>query len=184
MSRPISTSTTPSDAATPSTRVEGVFDDRKSVVRAVERLSQKSVPADSIRVFLRDADGERRREIEVEDESGVLRGAVIGAVLGGVLGLGIAIAVATGVYGPVEVGFLSFRGISGAISAVLATAAAAVPLGALLGLGYWQGRKRIDADELESGSAVVVVASDELSELAHQVLTDAGASSVDVKDEV
>lgn len=182
MSPSISTSTTSSSPATPSTTVEGVFGDRKSLVRAVERLSQKSVPADSIRVFLRDADGERRREIDVEDESGALRGAVIGAVLGGVLGLGVAIAVATGAYGPVEVGFLTFRGMSGAISAVLATAAAAVPLGALLGLGYWQGRKRIDADELESGSAVVVVASDELSELARRVLTEAGASSVEVKE--
>lgn len=182
MSRSISTSTTPSSAATPSTTVEGVFDDRKAVVRAVERLSQKSVPADSIRVFVRDAGGERRREIEVEDESGALRGAVIGAILGGLLGLGIAIAVATGVYGPVEVGFLSFRGLSGAISAILATAGAAVPLGALLGLGYWQGRKRIDADELESGSAVVVVSSDELAELARRVLTDAGASKVETKE--
>lgn len=182
MSPLISTSTTPSGAATPSTTVEGTFRDRKSVVRAVERLSQKSVPADSIRVFVRDADGERQREIEVEDESGALRGAVIGAVLGGLLGLVIAIAVATGAYGPVEIGILTFRGISGAISAILATAAAAVPLGALLGFGYWQGRKRIDADELESGTAVVVVASDELSELARRVLTDAGASSVEVKE--
>lgn len=182
MSRSISTSTTPSSPAQPSTTVEGVFDDRKSVVRAVERLSQKSVPADSIRVLVRDADGRRQREIEVEDESGALRGAVIGAVLGGLLGLVIAIAVATGAYGPVEIGILTFRGISGAISAILATAAAAVPLGALLGLGYWQGRKRIDADELESGTAVVVVASDELSELARRVLTDAGASSVEVKE--
>lgn len=182
MSRSISTSTTPSSPANPSTTVEGIFGDRKSVVRAVERLSQKSVPADSIRVFVRDADGERQREIEVEDESGALRGAVIGAVLGGLLGLVIAIAVAMGAYGPVEIGVLTFRGISGAISAILATAAAAVPLGALLGLGYWQGRKRIDADELESGTAVVVVASDELSELARRVLTDAGASSVEVKE--
>ena len=178
MTEPVST--TPSDVARPSTSVEGVFTDRSSVVRAVERLSEKSVPADSIRVFVRDEDGGRQREIEVEDESGALRGALYGAGVGGMGGLAVAIAVASGAYGPVEVGFLTFRGISGAISAVLAMAAAAVPLGALLGLGYWQGRKKIDKEELRSGSALVIVESDDLSELAERTLREAGAREVRV----
>ena len=174
--------TTPSPTADPSGRVQGVFHDRKALVRAVERLAEKSVPADSIRVYVLDQQGNRDREVEVEDESGALRGAIIGAVAGGVLGLLIAVAVALGLAGPVEVGFLSFRGLSGALSSILALAGAAVPLGALLGLGHWQGRKKIDEKELQSGAALVVVDSAELSELARQVLDDAGAEEVEVRE--
>ena len=174
--------TTPSPSATPSARVQGVFHDRRALVRAVERLAEKSVPADSIRVFVLDEEGNRDREVQVEDESGALRGAVIGAVSGGGLGLLIALAVALGLAGPVEVGFLSFRGLSGALSSILAMAAAAVPLGALLGLGHWQGRKKIAKEELRSGAALVVVDSAELSELARGVLDDAGAEEVEVRE--
>lgn len=159
------------------TRVTGVFHDRKSVIRAVEKLAEKSVPADSVRVLVDDASG-RIREIPVEDESGALRGAIYGAVAGGVVGLGIVVAVATGLYGTPEVGILSLRGVSGALRAILGGAAAAVPLGALLGLGYWQGRKKIEADDLVRGSAKVVVESDDLAEWAKRVLEDAGASEV------
>ena len=174
-------STTPSETVQPGTTVEAVFSDRSSVIRAVERLSEKSVPSDSIHVFVLDEDGRRRREVEVEDEPGALRGALIGAGLGAVAGLLAVIVVASGASGPVQVGFLTFRGISGAISAVLAMAAAAVPLGALLGMGHWQGRKKIDREELRSESALVTVESDELSELAERTLRDVGAEDVRVK---
>ena len=173
----------PSTGASSATTVRGTFRERKTVVRAVERLSEKSVPADSIRVFVLDESGEKRREIEVEDESGATRGALLGLAVGGAVGLVLAIAVATGAYGPVEVGFISFRGLAGALTAMLGTAAAAVPLGALLGMGYWQGRKKIDRSELRSGSAQVVVASDELSRLAEEVLRDAGATDVTVNEQ-
>ncbi|MDX1492474.1 MAG: hypothetical protein R3253_00265 [Longimicrobiales bacterium] len=159
------------------TRVVGVFKDRKRLVRAVETLAEKSVPADAIRVVVDDGSG-GIREIPVEDESGALKGAVIGAAAGGVLGLGIVVAVATGVYGTPDVGVLSFRGVSGALRAILGGAAAAVPLGALLGLGYWQGRKKIAPEDFDSGSARVVVRSDELAELARRVMGDAGATDV------
>lgn len=164
----------------PSTTVEGVFHDRETLTRAVERLSEKSVPADSIRVFVRDESGERRREIAVEDESGVLRGALIGAGVGALVGLLIAIGVATGMFGPVGTEIFSVDGVLGALRAMLAAAAAGVPLGGVLGLGYWQGRKKIARTDFEEGTAVVVVESDQLSELAKRTLEEVGASDVSV----
>lgn len=157
------------------TEISAVFRDRDAVVRAVERLAEKSVPADSVRVFVDDGRG-GRREIPVEDESGALRGALIGAAVGAAIGVAIVVAVALGLYGPAEVGVLSFRGVAGALRAILGGAAAAVPLGALLGLGYWRGRKKISEDDFRSGTATVVVESDELSELARRVLQEAGGS--------
>jgi len=158
--------------------IRGIFQDRDSVVSAVERLAQKSVPADSVRVYVEDESSSTPREIPVDDESGALRGALIGAAFGAGVGLLVVIAVATGAWGPTGVGFLSFRGVAGAFTAILGAAASAVPLGALLGLGYWQGRKKISKDDFRSGSATVVVESDELSELARTVLAEAGATDV------
>lgn len=167
-------SPTPRSSGSPDqAEVAAIFRDRDSVIRAVERLAEKSVPADSVRVFVDDQAG-GRREVPVEDESGALRGALIGAAVGALIGVGIVIAVALGLYGPAEVGVLSFRGVAGALRAILGGAAAAVPLGALLGLGYWQGRKKISKDDFRTGTATVVVESDELSELARGVLQETG----------
>lgn len=180
MSDPIeSTSTLPSSPARAAT-VEASFTDRTTLVRAVERLAEKSVPADSISVFVHDGSG-GRREVAVEDEPGALRGALIGAVVGAVTGLAISIAVAAGMLGSVDVGIISARGLTGALRAMAAGAAAAVPLGALLGMGHWRGRKKIEAEELRSGKAVVIVESDELSELAREVLKGVGGSDVRVR---
>lgn len=172
------TDAVPTRSPTTSTAVRGVFRDRDALIRAVEGLAEKSVPADSVHVYVHDASGEPAREIPVEDESGALRGALIGAALGGGVGLLTVIAVATGVWGTPQIGILSFRGIAGALRAILGGAAAAVPLGALLGLGYWQGRKKISRSDFDTGTASVVVESDELSKLAERVLRDAGASDV------
>lgn len=174
--------TSPSHPESPRmTRVTGVFRRRSRVVRAVERLSRKSVPFDSIRVFVHAKNGDRR-EIPVEDESGTLRGAIWGAVAGGLLGLGVAVAAMLGLFGPSGVAAVSFRGVAGALRAVIGGAAAAVPLGALLGMGFWQGRRRISSADFESGTATVVVESNELAELARLTLHEAGALSVSVDD--
>lgn len=172
----------PSTSTSAGGTVSAVFHDRDAVTRAVERLTEKSVPADSIRVFVEDGRG-GRREIPVEDESGVLRGALMGAVVGAAVGLGIVVAVALGYYGPAEVDVLSFRGVTGAMRAILGAAAAAVPLGALLGLGHWRGRKKISRDDFEEGEATVVVESDELATLAREVLEDMGGSNVEEREE-
>jgi hypothetical protein len=174
-------STTATRSSAPGTSVSATFNDRDSLARAVERLSEKSVPGDSVRVFVDDGAG-GRREIPVEDESGALRGAFVGAAIGTIAGIGIVIAVALGLYGPADVGVLSFRGVAGALRDVFGVAAAAVPVGAVLGLGYWQGRKTIASGELDGGEATVVVQSDELFHLARQVLEETGGARITTDD--
>ncbi len=163
------------------TLVEGVFHDRDALTESVRGLLEKSVPADSIRVFVRDARGERSREVDVDDEAGTLRGALFGAAAGGGVALVLALAAAAGFLGPTRVEPLGLVGLSGAFAAALAGAAAGVPLGALLGMGRWRGASRIGAVEIRDTGAVVVVESSELAELAASVLRGTGAERVDVR---
>jgi hypothetical protein len=150
------------------------FRDRASLNRAVRELTGHSVPVDSIHVFVRSPEGQRR-EVTVEEEAGVLRGALIGAAVGAAIGVVIVALVLAGVFGEPGVGPLGVRGVFGAMRTVLLTAGAAVPLGALLGMGRWRSRDEISDDELERGSAEVVVTSEEMEPRAREILQRAGA---------
>ncbi|MGE0161054.1 MAG: hypothetical protein AB7T31_16785 [Gemmatimonadales bacterium] len=150
------------------------FRDRASLNRAVRELTGNSVPVDSVQVFVRSSDG-RRREIPVEGEPGVLRGALIGAGVGAALGVLLVGLVLAGAFGEAGVSVLGLRGIVGAVRTILLTAAAAVPLGALLGMGRWRSSGKISDEEIERGSAEVVVTSEALEPRARQILHRAGA---------
>jgi hypothetical protein len=150
------------------------FRDRASLHRAVRELTGHSVPSDSIHVFVRSPEG-RRREIPVEGEPGVLRGALIGAAVGGAIGLAIVVLVFVGAFGEPGLGPFGVRGVIGALRTVLLTAAAAVPLGALLGMGRWRSHGDISDEELAQGSAEVVVTSQEMEARAREILARAGA---------
>lgn len=161
------------------TVVKGVFHGKKRLTRAVERLAENSVPADVIAVHVLDPSGNPAREVPVEDESGALKGAILGAVAGAGVGLLILVLVLSGALGRVGVDLLDPRSIFGALRTVVAAAAAGVPLGALLGLGRWRGRKKISDEDLERGSgATVTVKSDSLAETARRVLRESGAEGV------
>jgi hypothetical protein len=151
------------------------FRDRASLNRAVRELTGHSVPVDSIHVYVRSPDGERR-EIPVETEAGVLRGALLGAAAGAGIGVVIVGLALAGVFGEAAVGPLA--GIVGALRTVLLAAAAAVPLGALLGMGRWRSRGKISDQELEQGGAEVVVTSEELEPRAREILERAGAVQI------
>jgi hypothetical protein len=153
------------------------FGDRASLTRAVRELTGHSVPFDSIHVYVRSADG-KRREVPVEEGAGTLRGALLGAAAGALIGVLIVALVFAGAFGEPGVGFFGARGIVGALRTVLLTAAAAVPLGALLGMGRWRSSGRISDRELERGRAEVVVTSGELEPRAREILRRAGAVRV------
>lgn len=158
--------------------VSAVFRDRGHATRAVRRLAEKSVPADTIRVFLLADDDTRRHEIPVEDEAGALRGALIGAGVGAVVGVGVVALATSGVLGPIQSEPLGVRTVLGAARAVLMAAVAGVPLGALLGMGHWQGRKKL-AETGDSTSPVeVAVESEAVRETALDVLREAGADRI------
>ncbi len=157
-------------------KVSGVFHDRKRVTRAVERLVGKSVPTDQITVTLMDAEGEPKRVVPVEDESGVLHGALVGAGAGAGLGFAAAI-VAIGVY----VGWSelwSVVGLSWVLRGALIGMVGGVPLGAVIWMGRWRKKDELGDVDLDGGSAVVEVRSDELADLARRILDDAGAERV------
>lgn len=158
------------------TKVSGVFHDRKQVRRAVERLMAKSVPTDEISVTVMDARGEPKHDIPVEDEPGVLHGALMGAGVGAGLGLVTAI-VAIGVYaGWSEL--WSVVGLSWAFRGALIGMVGGVPLGAVIWMGHWRKKDEFGDADLDGGSVVVEVRSDELAELARRILDDAGADRV------
>jgi hypothetical protein len=155
-------------------RVVGEFRDRASLNRAVRELTGHSVPADSIQVYVRSSDGHRRR-VPVEEGAGTLRGALLGAAVGAAVGVLIVALVFAGAFGEPGVGFFGARAISGALRTIVLTAAAAVPLGALLGMGRWRSRGEISDRDLERGGAEVVVTSQELEGRARDILRRAGA---------
>lgn len=157
--------------------ITGTFRDRRSATDAVNGLSENSVPADSIDVFILDRDGTPTRRVDVEDESGVLRGALIGAACGAILGLLIVIFAVAGVF---DVRWRPFQAdtVLRALQVIMMTSIASVPVGAVIGLGYWHGRRKISEEEARGGSIMVVVTTEELSEVARRVLQDAGATNV------
>jgi len=157
--------------------IRGTFQNRKTMSRAVRGLSEKSVPADMIDVQVIDGDGNPTRQVEVEDEAGTLRGAIIGGICGAVLGLAVAIFVLAGGLGPTEAS--GSRAVGGAIGVALSLAVAGVPLGAIIGLGYWRGKTKVSQREMREGSVVVSVESDALAETARVVLQDAGAVALE-----
>jgi hypothetical protein len=144
--------------------------------RAVRALSGKSVPADSIRVFLLDARGETMREVPVDDEAGALRGALIGGAIGAVLGVIVVfVAMVLAVRGD---GAFDGLSVVGAFAAIASVTAACVPLGALWGTGYWHGRAELTPRDRDAARVRVVVESTELAGLAEHVLREAGAEGV------
>jgi hypothetical protein len=153
------------------------FRDRASLNRAVRELTGHSVPVDSIRVFARSPEGSRR-EIPVEEGTGTLRAALLGAAVGAVAGVVLVGLVLAGAFGEPGVSILGVRGIVGAVRTIVLTAAAAVPLGALLGMGRWRSSGEISDQELARGSAEVVVTSRELEPRAREILRRAGAVRV------
>ncbi|MDZ7779447.1 MAG: hypothetical protein U5R14_05825 [Gemmatimonadota bacterium] len=159
----------------------GIYHDARSVTRAVRALLSASVPADSIRVVIREPSG-AERDVPVRDEAGVLRGALTGGVIGAALGA-VGMAVLT-----VSVSLSSGDGplgadpLGSAIRGALTAAAAGVTLGALIGIGRWKGMPKLDRGALERGSAVVSVHSDALADTAVRVLSETGGEEVETTE--
>lgn len=154
--------------------VAGVFHDKKQVTEAVDALLAKSVPVDEISVALRDQKDVEVRSIPVREDAGASRGAAAGGVIGASLGaVGITL-VATGAAiipgvsliaaGPILMLFVGGTTLTG------------MAIGAPLGLGHWHGVDDMSKEELEGGSVLVAVHSDDLADLAMQVLAEHGAA--------
>jgi len=161
-------------------RVRGVFRDTQALSAAVNALSEHSVPADSIRVLLEDPKWHAKREVAVEGESGALRGAKIGAGIGALVGALIVLLAFAGLWGEPGAELLSMTTLSGAIRAIGFAALSGVPLGALIGMGHWSGKRSLPEGRIGDGRAIVEVHSAELEEMAARVLRTNGAEDVTV----
>lgn len=157
--------------------VMGVFRSRTGVAEAVRRLAERSVPSNEIDIVVLDADGRPRRRVSVEDESGTTRGAIIGAAIGVV----VVLLLTFGAVGAVPAERIGAGTLFGALRAIAVLAAAGVPLGGLIGLGYWNGRTRIGAREAEEGAVAVIVETDELVDVARSALEESGADEIAVE---
>lgn len=158
--------------------VTGIYHDARGVTRGVRALLSESVPADSIRVVIRDPSG-AERDVPVRDEAGVLRGALIGGAIGAALGaIGMAILTVSVSLSSGD-GLLGANPVGSAIRGALTAAAAGVTLGALIGIGRWKGMPELEPGALEQGAAVISVRSDALADTAVRVLTETGAEDVE-----
>lgn len=160
------------------TEVKGVFHDRDSLEEAVYRLGQKSVPTDSISVLVTDPAHGTSRRVDVEPESGTLRGALFGAVGGGVLGLLVLLLVPAGLLGATPAELFEQSTVVFGLSVVAVLAFAGLRLGAVLGMGHWRSRRSISERDFRQGEVWVSVRSDELSDVADRVLRESGAERV------
>ena len=159
-------------------RVAGVFSRPDDVTRAVEGLAAESVPADEIGVYAVDDEGKPTRRIAVDEESGTLKGAIIGAVAGAAVGLLVMILAMTDAFGAVFGAPFSDAGLLDVLRVAGASAAMGVPIGAVVGMGHWQGKKKLVTRDFGQGAVMVVVESDELQDVARRVLRDSGADRV------
>lgn len=158
--------------------IRGTFQNRTTMSNAVRGLSEKSVPADMIDVQVIDADGNMMRQVEVEDEAGTLRGAIIGGICGALIGIAVIVFELAGGLGPDSTGTPGNTALGGAVRLAISVTLGGIPLGAIIGLGYWNGRTKVSKREMREGSVVVSVESDELAETARGVFEDAGAVAV------
>ena len=94
----------------------------------------------------------------------------IGAVVVGLVFLGVIGGSWIEAFGPNV--FLS------AVALICVSGAAGVPIGAVIGMGHWEGRKRLAVPEVDNGGVIVVVQTDELADVARRVLRDTGAVDV------
>jgi hypothetical protein len=148
-----------------------IYHDEDKLADAVETLLGQSVPVDEISVVIRGRDGEVKREVPVEDETGAKRGAAIGAAVGATLGaVGVTLA-------SVGTAMVAAGPLLAAVQGAAAGGVAGIPIGGVLGLGHWGG-VHIGEGELEEGSALVAVHSDDLASLARGVFESTGADHI------
>ena len=152
--------------------VKRVFDDVSQVKDALTRLTQRSVPVDEIYVYVLDDEGRPEREVSIENESGALGGASLGAIVGAVVGLVLLLLDWTGKFGFLNHAVFGLDTAFGGFRAVAVFALAGVPIGAVFGLRSWNAHKKVSERKFRERSFLVVVDTEELSDVAHAVLDE------------
>lgn len=157
-------------------RVRGVFHDTSGLNRAINELGRRSIPSDTVHVYLVDEDNRPAREIPVERDRGALRGAIRGAVAGALFGVFVA-AFAPGRFEirPIPFGYDSW--LAGGLIVVLG-ALTGLAFGIALGMGHWLLRTREREETMARGAGWVEVEGAELAAASRRALQAAGADRI------
>ena len=146
----------------------GVFEDRPTAERAIDRLRQAGFTSERIGFVWQDPDAEGVREEGAQAGEGAATGAITGGVIGGLLGAAAALLI-PGV-GPVVAGGILAASLGGA--ALGATAGGLV--GALVGMGVPEEEARYYQGEFESGRVLVTVEAGDRYDEANEILRTHG----------
>lgn len=177
--RPVASDANVTTVGARPTNVYGVFEDRKDVEKAVDRLRNDGLSSGDISVVFPDREMNKEFAIEKNTKApeGALAGGGTGLLLGGALGwlVGIGTLAIPGVgpliaAGPI-VAALAGAGVGSAIGGVA---------GALIGLGVPELEAKRYEEEIKRGRILVSVRCDSVAQ-AHAVratLEDAGGKSV------
>jgi hypothetical protein len=158
--------------------IKGLYGRPDDVSRAVDSLVANSIPVDALDVFVVDELGKPIRKLNVRDEPGTRRGALLGALVGASLGAIVVALVLLGVLGEALIDAFGPNAFLSALALIFVSGAAGVPIGAVIGMGHWEGRKKVSVPEIENGGVIVVVQTDELGDVARRVFRDTGAVDV------
>jgi hypothetical protein len=154
--------------------VTGSFHDEELAAKAIEGLVEAGVPVDEISVVVMDAGG--AHEVPIQETTPVLKGGIAGGALGGVLGGVGAVLAATGVVvGPGAI-LLASGPVLAAIQGVVGGAGLGYGVGVLASLDYWKDEADLHAEDLEKGAALITVHSDDLHDVAREILRESGAT--------
>lgn len=156
--------------------VTASFHDEERASRAIEGLVEAGVPVDEISVVLMDASG--AHEVPIHETTPVVKGAVAGGAIGGVLGgLGAVLAATGVVMGPGAI-LLASGPVLAAIQGVVGGAGLGYGIGVLASLDQWKDEADLHAEDLEKGAALITVHSDELHDVAREILRESGAERI------
>jgi len=156
--------------------VTGSFHDEEFASKAISGLVDAGVPVDEISVVVVDSSGSH--PVPIGETTPVVKGAVAGGAIGGVLGGVGAVLAATGVVlGPGAI-LLASGPVLAAIQGVVGGAGLGYGIGVLASLDLWRNEVDLHAEELEQGAALITVHSDELHDLAREVLRESGATRI------
>lgn len=160
------------------TSIKGYFRRSSDVSRAVDSLVANSIPVDELDVYVVDEAGKPIRKLNIRDEPGTRRGAIMGGIVGASLGALLAILAWIDLLGEAWISAFGPNVFLSGMALTCVSGAAGVPIGAVIGMGHWQGRKKISVPDLESGGVIIVVQTDEMADVARRILQDTGAVKV------
>jgi hypothetical protein len=157
--------------------IEGVFQNAEDASNAVNDLLAQSVPADEIEVYLISA-GAPPRKLRIREDSGTRRGALTGAIVGALIGFLIGVLASLGALGEAWTAILMSGTPLDVLSLMIVSAVVGVPIGAVIGMGYWRGRRSLQPIDGHGERVMVAVETAELADVARGVLREAGAIEV------